>query len=254
MPKRLFRYSGNKGRMLQHYRPPPRGCSRIVEPYLGSSAYSLNHDLPALGYDTDPNVVALWHWLQEVGAEELRALGALYRRARSQTPKFDIRELGLSQGAELYLKINVCSLVVGQWSSWTTYPQHELPIRTTLRALCAGRRVRVEHGDGSKHTPLPGDLLFVDPPYRGTSGNYVGEDSYSPAHTLALIEGCSNPVVFTYGSTAPETFPGLPWEVVSRRRVPNMRSGGTVERLEHVAYLNWPPEDVPLDVFSFFGA
>ena len=48
---KLFRYSGNKVRLIKHYRKPSHDVKRIVEPYLGSGAYSLANDKPGLGIE-----------------------------------------------------------------------------------------------------------------------------------------------------------------------------------------------------------
>jgi len=249
----LFKYSGSKRHLLKHYRKPPRTCKRIVEPYLEGGAYALNHDLPALGLDTNPYVVKLWHWLQRATKDDLERVERVLNEARSKDPKVDIRALDLEEGAMLYLKINVCGLIVGQWSSWSTYPQHSLPLKHTPEALEAARRVKVLLGDASLYVPQEGDMLFVDPPYASTSGNYGNEASYQPEHTRELIERARAPTILTYGDGAPDIFPGLDWEAISIRRVPNMRRGGSVERTEFVTYINWPEEDTQMNVFDFFG-
>lgn len=242
---RLFRYSGSKDRMLRHYpgKLVPDGSRRIVEPYLGSGSYSLaclqqDPNLRALGYDTSPDIVALWRWLQSDDAP--RDLVVLQRWYEAQTEKVDIRTVPhLTPGMRLYLKVNVCGAYVGQLSSWSIYPQHRLPVDQTLSALTLAQRVDVIEGSGEAHVPAPGDALFVDPPYVGTSGNYA-KNGYNPEGTLSLLARCAHvPVMFTYGDGAPALFPGLPWQVACVRKVPNLRRGGTVLRSEHYARMRW---------------
>lgn len=253
MNQSLFCYCGNKGRLLDLYRAPPTNTKRIVELYLGSGAFALNHDLPALGIDQDARVVGLWHWLQQTTPAELLALDRLVSEARLLEPKLDIRTLPISEGARLYLKINLCGLVVGQWSSWSLYPQHKLPLDRTLKALGQAKQTEVLWGDAAQYVVShqhPGDLVFIDPPYVGTSANYLSEKGYKPSDTLDWLSKITNPVIFAYGDGAPDVFPGLPWEKVKERSVPNFRNGGVVKRMEYVCYLNWPEDDV---AFSFFG-
>lgn len=239
--------------MLKSYLPLPAGAKRVVEPYLGSGGYSLNQEIPFLGVDADPQVTDLWYWLQREGArQDLIELAARYAEIRDAG---DLRKVsGLSEGARLYLKINVCSLVVGQWSSWRIYPQNQLPVWETLRALSQARRGEVHLGRALDVLPRlrEGDVLFVDPPYVGTSANYQKEREYDPQETLDLLAGVGSryPVLFTYGDGAPEVFPGLPWETCLEREVPNFRNGGTVPRTEYACYLNWPPEG---DILTLFG-
>jgi site-specific DNA-adenine methylase len=259
----LFRYSGNKARMIRRYRdlaklPVPPGTTRLVEPFLGSGAFTLSAlkkraVKTGLGFDLDPNVVGLWRWLQAPDAEDaLRDLAAWYDK---QTEKVDVREAGLSEGAQLYLKVNVCGAYVGQWSSWSIYPeQHRLPLSDTLYWLEWARRVEVRGGGALAYEPREGDAVFIDPPYYGTSGNYQGEKSFSPATAMAVVERCRAagvPVLFAYGDGADQLYPDLPWEEVCVRLVPNLRKGGTVERREYLARVGWPPG--PPSVFDFFA-
>ena len=237
----ISRYSGNKARMLPHYRRPPPGTLRVVEPYLGSGAYVLNSGLPGLGFDTDSRVVALWRWFHTVGSEEIQSLEDILARARATTTKPDIRDLPISEGARLYLKLNVCSAMVGQWSSWKAYPQHRLPIKKTMAALSAARQIEVCHADASSYIEQQraGDMAFLDPPYLGTHANYASDRGYHEK-TLRLLERLTVPVLLTYGDGAPDIFSGLPWTAVKTRGVPNLRKGGTTNRTEYAAYLNWP--------------
>lgn len=243
-PLRLFRYSGNKSRLLGLYRPVPSRVTRIVEPYLGSGAYGLNSGLPLLGYEIDPELVGMWRWLQGVDEKRLRDLEKLVEDRKKLELKPDVRDMGLESGALTYVRVNVCSVVVGQLSSWKVYPQHRLPIEETIRCLGRLRDVRVMHGRGEDHVFVEGDGLFVDPPYLGTVGNYGDgvEDGYRAADTIGLIDravAADVPCMVTYGTNCREVFPSWSWEKVRDVRVPNMRKGGTVDRSEWVAYLGW---------------
>jgi len=243
-PLRLFRYSGNKSRLLGLYRPVPPRVTRIVEPYLGSGAYGLNSGLPLLGYEIDPELVGMWRWLQGVDEKGLRDLDRLVEDRKKLETKPDVRDMGLESGALTYVRVNVCSVVVGQLSSWKVYPQHRLPIEETIRCLGRLRDVSVVLGRGEDHVPADGDGMFVDPPYIGTVGNYGDgvEDGYRAADTIGLIDravAADVPCMVTYGTNCREVFPSWSWEKVKDVRVPNMRKGGTVDRSEWVAYLGW---------------
>ena len=243
-PLRLFRYSGNKSRLLGLYRPVPSRVTRIVEPYLGSGAYGLNSGLPLLGYEIDPELVGMWRWLQGVDEKRLRDLEKLVEDRKKLELKPDVRDMGLESGALTYVRVNVCSVVVGQLSSWKVYPQHRLPIEETIRCLGRLRDVEVMHGRGEDHVFVEGDGLFVDPPYLGTVGNYGDgvEDGYRAADTIGLIDravAADVPCMVTYGTNCREVFPMWHWDKVKDVRVPNMRKGGTVDRSEWVAYLGW---------------
>lgn len=249
MSIRPFRYSGNKARLLHFYRSPPQGTKRIVEPYLGSGAYTLSHALPGLGYEVNEDVVSMWKWLQVATANELLDLSTSVEHAKETAPdgKPDVRSLGLSRGQETYVRVNVSGVLTGQLTSWKVYPQHRLPVKQTIAALPRVKDVEVVHGPASQYRPEDGDFLFVDPPYVGTTGGYVEkgrgakshEKSYDPQETKALVADAKGPVLITYGDGASEIFPEYSWQVVTRRKVPNVRRGGTVDRTEWAAYVNW---------------
>ncbi len=243
----LFRYSGNKGRLLPLLEDPPPGTRRVWEPCLGSGAYTLSHGLPGVGIDQDERVVRLWQWLQGTDEGTLHRLGRWYA---SQAGPVDIDTAALTEGERLYLKINVCGIYVGQWSSRTTYPQHSLPVDRTIAALAAARAVEVRHGSFMDATPDPDDLVFFDPPYFGTHGNYLGEGVFDPRTIPPVLAGWSCPILFTYGDGAADLFPEYQWELVAVRETPKIRTGGTVERREWATYINWPRRS---DVFSMFS-
>lgn len=240
-PLRSFRYSGNKSRYMKSYRRPPDGTKRVVEPYLGSGAYVLSTDLPGLGYELNEDVVEMWRWLQRTTPEELRDLAAMVDVAK--VDRADTRSLGLERGAQTYVRVNVAGLVLGQLSAWMLYPQNSLPVESTIAALPRIRQVEVRHGRGEDHVIEPGDLLFVDPPYIGTRPNYgpsKGLDTFDVEKSHQLIVSPGAPKIVTYGDGAQTIMPDLTWEMVATRRVPNVRKGGTVERTEWVAYVDWP--------------
>lgn len=243
-----FRYSGNKSAMVKHYRGPLAETKRIVEPYLGSGAYSLSFDLPCLGYELNADVVAMWKWLQTTTESELRELAAEVEALKFNEPseKPDVRLLKLSLGQQTYVRVNITGVYTGQLSCWAIYPQHKLPIENTIRCLPRIKNIEVVHASASAYEHQDGDLLFVDPPYAGTKANYIEKSSslglergYSTKETIDVVQKTSNPVIFTYGDGAESTFPDFSWQRVLTRKVPNIRKGGTVDRSEWVAYINW---------------
>lgn len=256
----LFRYSGNKGRMLGLLPPPPPGTRRLVEPFLGSGAYSLawikaDPTLGALGFDSDPRVIVLWKFLQSPSASEtLLKLHTWWETTKQSIPAprvENVRDL-FGEGASLYFKINVCGVYAGQWSASQGYPQFALPTEKTLAALDFARKVQVQEGDWQTVRDLlkPGDAVLLDPPYLGTRGNYLNETTFDPSKIEKEILSWEVPVLVTYGTGAPEIFPELPWELVQIRQVPNIRRGGTVSREEWVSRIRWPQEQDTLNLFG----
>lgn len=241
---KLFRYSGNKTKLIDRYIMPSIPYKRIVEPYFGSGAFSLNNKGPAVGYELNEDLYDLLIWLKEVDRGTLESLQKIVISNRFENGKIDIRTLNLSKGAETYLKINVCSAVVGQLSSWKIYPRHNLPIEETLKAIPRLKEIDIFNMSGEKHLEKDGDLFFIDPPYVNTSANYKTAkkdftDLYNPQDTKKLISRLSSPIIFTYGTLANEIFPEYDWNLVKEIKVPNIKNGGTVSRFEYVTYLNF---------------
>lgn len=243
----LFKYSGNKKDIVPLLRPLPQ-FARVVEPYLGSGAFICSCNAPALGIDINPNIIDLWTWLRdEATLERLNELGKIAQEAvdKATDKKPDVRSLGLSKGETLYLRINITSVCVGQLSSWKIYPQHKLPIASTVAQLDRLKSVELSLGNEESYVEKDGDIVFVDPPYTNTAANYKQdgkggiEEGYRPEATVRLIRRLSCPIIFTYGTNAKQVFPDFEWEVVKIKKVPNLRRGGTVERIEHAAYINW---------------
>jgi len=243
----LFRYSGNKRKIVPLLRRPPRH-KRLVEGYLGSGSFILRYGGPALGMDINEDIVELWRWLKdEATPKSLRELRTQVDKLVEETEdhKPDVRELNLARGPETYVRVNCSGVYAGQLSSWILYPQHKLPVDQTVKLLSMLEDIEVEHGNAESYQEQDGDVLFLDPPYIGTSGNYKEqaksgiEEGYSPQQTIDLISRVECPVILTYGDGAPDIFPDYEWEVVLTRKVPRIRTGGTLERTEYVSYINW---------------
>lgn len=239
----LFRYSGNKLKLLKYYKQPPQDCKKIVELYLGAGSYSVNSTLPATGYDTNEDLIAMWKWLQSTNGKELDDLKALVEDAKTKELKPDVKDLKLDLGPQTYVRVNVTSVMAGQLSSWKIYPQHNLPIEDTKLCLDRIKDIEVKNESCDSFVDDGNNILFIDPPYVGTTGNYLSsknhEKSYKPQDTIDIISRCTSPIIFTYGTNADEIFPNFKWETVYHKKVPNLRRGGTVDRYEKVCYLNW---------------
>ena len=246
MKKNLFRYSGNKSKLLQFYRKPTSSVKRVVEPYLGSGSYIISCDVPGLGYELNGDLVAMWNWLKCCTPSDLIELDKQVRALKETEEKPDVRKLGLPLGMQTYVRINITGVMVGQLTCWKIYPQHNLPLENTLACLQRLKEIDVIHGTANHYVHSDGDLLFVDPPYVGTTGGYEEKSkkkshdiTYDPNKTLELIKSTNNPIIFTYGTNAPQLFPEYKWEMVKTIKVPNFRKGGTVDRIEWVSYINW---------------
>lgn len=243
--KTAFRYSGNKAKLINLYRLPDKKYNHIVEPYLGSGSFLMNTDIPGTGYEINKDLYDMWKWLQTSSELDLIRLNQYVESIKKEADKVDIRTLDLDYGAMIYLKINICSVMVGQMSSWKIYNKHNLPIDKTIRCLDRIKEVDILNQSGEEHIDSGNELIFLDPPYIGTNGNYIDakrkniNNIYSPQNTIDFINKCTSPIIFTYGTNAESIFPMYKWELVKEVKVPNIKMGGTVTRKEMVSYINY---------------
>ena len=239
-----FRYSGSKRRLVSKY---PIGFGpedRIVEPYLGSGAFSIYHSKnKALGYEINKDLYSIWDWLHTCSESDLHALGKAWEYIQALGVKGDLRDIkSISDGARNYLRVNISGLMVGQLSSWISYPQHNLPWESTVACLERIKEIQVLHKDGLSHVEEPGDFFFLDPPYVGTSANYMDKSNktdltakYDPRDTVHFLDGIKGKWLMTYGDGCQEVFPEYKWIKAAEKKVPLVRTGGIKIRGEWYA-------------------
>lgn len=229
-----FRYSGNKSRLLELLPSLPQGTRRIVEPFAGSCVFSLNSELPWLGFEASHRIAEMWSWLHAVSKDEVMSLP-------EPEDGIDIRALGLPLGVQTYYQVNVCGAMTGQLSCWKTYAKkHRLPKTQTIRALPRIRQGQVIHDRASSYVYNEGDFVFIDPPYRGSFANYDRSTDFLDIQKEVYSVVCQVPKgrgIITYGETAFEDFPDLTWKVLDVLSVPNIRRGGVKTRLEMIHYV-----------------
>lgn len=234
--KKAFKYSGNKVRLLQKCDFDIPECSRVVEPYMGSATFALSMGKEWLGIDYNTELIMMMEWLKTVSVSDLRDL------LQYQGKRENVKYLPVNDCAKTYLRINISGVYVGQLNSWTIYPQHKLPVETTLDAIENLRKGTMYCGDAITYEPQEGDLVFIDPPYINTNPGYkTAKKSFelvNPKDILEFIDGLAGVNwIFTYGDNARELFPEIEWYDVYTKKVPNIHGGGgVVERIEHIAF------------------
>lgn len=243
----LFRYSGNKEKLVKYYKTPPKGTKRIVELFLGSGAYSIaNSEIPAIGYEINSYLCEMWNFLKTTSKKELEDLDAFIRDCKSKEEKPDCKLLGLPKGKETYVRVNCTGVYTGQLSAWKIYPQHSLPIDKTITLLPKIQQIEIANQSFETYQQQEGDLVFCDPPYIGTIANYKSgkshEDKFNPETVSDFLKTLTVPIIFTYGTSCQTVFPDYEWQKILDKKVPNIRCGGTVDRTENVCYINWPKD------------
>jgi site-specific DNA-adenine methylase len=233
--------------MIKYLPHPEDAITTIVEPFAGSLAYSLHHN-PANIITAESNVAVrgLLNWLHDdATVDRIMELHEL------PVPiKIDVREIvGLTEAERTLLRLQVASVMVGQLSSWTLYPQHGKGLDKVATALPGFQNQQLTMFEDFRDIAIPmtctveNTLVFVDPPYINTDGNYKdrGRDfgRIEPQVIEDWVLSLPYKVLMTYGTGAQELFPRLTWEVAMNRKVPDMRKGGSKERTEWFAKINW---------------
>lgn len=244
----MFRYSGSKYRLRRHLRPPPANVTTIVESLAGSAKYGCHYKPERLIlYEKNRDVRELWEWLiKHATVERLHEIEAMRPKE-----KIDVRELALSKQEQTLMRLTCSGAYVGQLSSFVLYPQHSVNFKKIILALdWIKSSVKIGGDDFAQsleHNGDPNVLFFVDPPYLKTAPNYIDKTSrkdlsndLTTGEINAYVSEITSPVIFTYGSDAPEVFPDFNWDPPIETKVPRIRTGGTKIRLEHVYYGNWP--------------
>ena len=239
-----FRYSGSKRRLVSKYPVGFEPGDRLVELYLGSGAYSIHHSKnKAIGYEINKDLYSIWDWLHGASVQNIQDIGTLWSEIQKYGEKTDLRELDhIPRGAMNYLRVNISGLMVGQLSSWISYPQHNLPWQSTIACLERIKEIQVFHKDGLSHVEEKGDFFFLDPPYVGTSANYMDKSSktdltakYDPRDTVHFLNGVKGKWLMTYGDGCQEIFPEYNWIKAAEKKVPLVRTGGIKIRGEWYA-------------------
>ncbi len=255
MRKSMFVYHGNKNRLIPKMRSISHlGIKRVVEPFLGSGAYSIAQGLPAVGYEINERLCGVWKWLQNCTAEDLYDLEARYiaNFEGGKNLKVRIDDCGYSQPEADYVRLQCGGMVPGSLKNNLTYwnqkgnRHRSLAITGTINCLEAIRNIEVRCEDGHSHVVEDGDLLFVDPPYLGTQASYISSKGdptklYDPQKTVDLINSTSNPIIMTYGERAEEVFPDFKWEVLTQTLSPNVFDPSKRRwKNEMITYINFP--------------
>lgn len=223
--KKAFTYVGGKSALVKFYTPPPVGIKRIVEPFAGSMAYSLAHNLPALGFDTSLDLVILWKWLKNTTAKELNDINDIYTFSCSNLEPgqtLDVRDLGLDAGPSQYIRVNCAGLITGQFSKFSIHPRNKLPIEQTIKCLESFKKIDVIWDDGLKYKASGGDLLFIDPPC--IESNFKKNKIHIRASDITNMIQHDVPTIFTYGNNANILFPDREWKVIYTKKYKNIRT------------------------------
>lgn len=175
-----FGYFGSKRRSAGSYPPPQHDT--IIEPFAGAAAYSMHGDnwtRNIILYDIDPDVVAVWHYIQNTPPQKIAALPDITPGGYPIPPPHPAYYLMRWSAGTSRSNTNVPSPF--QIKRWPAIRQ-----RVASHAHRT-RHWRIIHGDYTTHPNITA-TWFIDPPYQHQGHQYTkGSDGI---HYPTLASWC----------------------------------------------------------------
>lgn len=249
----LFPYSGNKTRLLKHYRNFPPNVVAVIEPFAGSAAISLASGLRFGVCEADPRIRDFFEFFRYATDDQVDdALSEIERLTGSWPDRYDAAAdlESLRPWQAFIVRVTTCGMFRGAANSSRFYRQFAGSLTKALRKLRSPNirsRLRACVFVGSDYREAlqfdhPNIAIVIDPPYLRTTGGYFGRD-VSAADLDAFASAFRlSPVLVTYGDGAAADMPSLSWSKIADRKVARLaaKDGGTLARGEFAAYRNWP--------------
>ena len=175
----MFYYYGAKNQLARHYPDPVYGT--IIEPFAGSAAYAQHYGAgrKVILRELDDRVVRLWHHLQKMTADEIRALPCPTPGTYFADDEF------MDQLVKMCAASNATSQMTGPlkvpvrvergWTMMMTRMAERVDLVRSWKIVC---------GDYTT-APMIKATWFIDPPY---------QPPLIPTHSLARGKG------YKYGS------------------------------------------------------
>lgn len=182
---KIFRYIGNKDKIIDYLSSPPKGIKRIVEVFAGSMCYAIKYcnSYKVLGIELNDRIYRIYEWL--LNKPDLD--NTLVKFNKYGKEHFDIRECKeFTQVEKDYIRLNCGSLFTGNINKNIIYTS-EKPlspcIAQTKKILETAKGIEVLHGSCfelyTKEDVEEGDLIFIDPPYETFTELYGIKVSYT---------------------------------------------------------------------------
>lgn len=161
-----FYYFGRKKRLANEYPAPEH--TQIVEPFAGSAAYSLHGQRwknDVWINDLDPEIIALWHYLQQTSRETIESLPDLNPGEKLS----DHKQLAPEERTLISLHIgpgkNKSNDVVSQFSRW---PAGKKYVAQTIHKIKHWKITNLSYSQ----LPDIEATWFIDPPYQRSGKLY----------------------------------------------------------------------------------
>lgn len=169
----FFCYYGGKWRAAPKYPTPTHNV--IVEPFAGAAGYATRYpDRQVILVEKDPSIAALWRYLIQVSAEEIRGLPGLPSEGQS-TDDMDIApEARTLIGFWLNKGTAHACKTPSAWARGGTHPNSFWG--STIRERIASQLEAIRHwtileGSYEQAPDLPA-TWYVDPPYQVAGKHY----------------------------------------------------------------------------------
>lgn len=190
----MFYYYGRKKQIAKYY--PSPNYNVIIEPFAGSAAYSLYNDnwkKKVILIEKDEKVATIWEWLiNKAKPEDILKMGDLKIGDRSSNFLHILH--AVTKMAFKYKKIKVTPVLERNWEISKRYMANNLYKVKHWQIIC---------GDFTK-APNIEATWFIDPPYKGPSGEgyYHDSDSINYNFLAGWADERRGEVIFCEGELA----------------------------------------------------
>jgi len=187
----MFYYYGRKKQIAKYYPKPI--FDTIIEPFAGSAAFSLhgdNWEKNIILIEKDIRVATIWDWLiNKATTKDIQNLPDL-KIGDKTSDFFQILHAATKQAFK-YKTIKVTPVMARNWECSKRYIEKNLHKIKHWKIIC---------GD-YKEAPNVSATWFIDPPYKGNSGNgyNAGSDSVNYTHLAKWALSRKGQIIFCEG-------------------------------------------------------
>jgi site-specific DNA-adenine methylase len=159
----MWSYYGSKSNIVHLY-PSPK-FDKIIEPFAGGAAYSLQHfDRDVLLVDKYEVIVKIWKWLQKCSKQDILGLPRLKQGERLSSYKWDCEEARLMMGF-IIAKGSFAPRDKAAPGATSRRPNHiNFTLKKIARQLDHIRHWKIQHGS-YQDIENQEATWFIDPPY-----------------------------------------------------------------------------------------
>lgn len=177
-----MKYMGSKSRIAKHLLPFMMkhldGSNRYIEPFVGGCGMMENVEYgKRIGNDSNPYLIGMWKLIQSgeqmpyrIDRDMYSKYREFYHRSKNEVDEYDLTDIGMCGWVGFMGSFNG-RFYDGGYSGHDVNGRDYISenIRNTLNTARFVNDVEFTCGDYADLEIIPGDVVYVDPPYKGTT-------------------------------------------------------------------------------------